>query len=109
MRTLEEATKFLESLILFHLGNDWKLNINKRFKHLYGRCDYLTHIIHIEYQSAIHCTDEHLRQMVLHEIAHGLTHNVGHNKLFKAMCGMIECSNDTPYFEDYASLDYLPE
>ena len=109
MRTLYEATILIEGLIAFHLGGDWKLNINHRFKALYGRCDFLTHIIHIRPDCAIHCTEEHLIQMVLHEIAHGLIHNVGHGKNFKAVCGMIECANDSPYFSDYASLDYLPK
>jgi hypothetical protein len=106
-RTLKEATALIEYLVLCHLGDDWRVNINHRFKALYGRCDFLTHIIHIAPDCAIYCTEEHLRQMVLHEIAHGLTGNVGHNKIFKAVCGMIECANDTPFFSDYASLDYL--
>ena len=107
MRTILEATRMIESMIYAHLGADWRFNMNHRFKSLYGRCDYLTRIIHISTDCAIYCTEEHLIQMVLHEIAHGLAGNVGHNKVFKAVCGMLECENDSPYF--YASLDYLPK
>lgn len=109
MRTIEEAILIIEELIASHLGGDWRLKINYRFTASYGMCEFLTHIIHIAPDCAIHCTEDHLRQMVLHEIAHGLTHNVGHNKIFKAVCKEIGCKTDTPYFSDYASLSYLPK
>ena len=107
LRTINEASNIIEDLIYDHLGSDWRFSVNHRFKRLYGRCDFLTRTIQIASVCATHCTDDHLQQMVLHEIAHGLSQNVGHNKVFKAICGMLECANDTPYFEDYASLDYL--
>ena len=106
LRTVKEATRMIERMIYSHLDDDWRFNLNGRMTSSYGRCDFLTRIIHIARDCALLCTDIHLEQMVLHEIAHGLTNNVGHNKVFKAVCGMLECQNDTPYFEDYASLDY---
>lgn len=107
LRTLKEATRMIERIMYAHLGGDWRFYINHRFKSTYGRCDFLARIIEISTECATRCTDEHLQQMILHEIAHGLTGNVGHGKTFKAVCGMIECQNDSPHFEDYASLDYI--
>ena len=107
LRTTKEATRLIERLIFAYLGSDWRFNMNGRFKVLYGRCDFLTHIIHIATDCALRCTEEHLIEMVKHEIVHGLSHNVGHNESFKQICEDIGCKNNTPYFSDYASLGYL--
>ena len=109
LRTVKEATRMIERMMYAHLGSDWRFNMNNRFKRLYGRCDYLPHIIHIATDCALYATEEHLIQMVLHEIAHGLSGNVGHGKVYKDICRLIGCKIDTPYFDDYANLSYLTE
>ena len=106
-RTIKEATRMIERMIYAHLGSDWRFNINHHFKSSYGRCDFLPHIIHIATDCALYATEEHLTQMVLHEIAHGLSGNVGHGKVYKDICRLIEFKIDTPYFDDYADLSYL--
>ena len=80
-----------------HLNNSYELSFNSRAKNLCGRCWIgKKKIIEITtaYMVSPHITLEHIKETILHEIAHALTPGDGHGKKWKQMAIRIGCSGN---------------
>lgn len=90
-----KATK----LMLFHGLNDWCFNFNKGTSML-GLCEYDKKRISVSI-NYVNTHPEHvIMDTILHEIAHALTPNHGHDNVWKEKAKQIGCVGERLYHKD---------
>lgn len=82
-----ELKKMTEKLMYDHglIQNGWKFNYG-RGKKTFGTCSYTKKEIRISKHLARVNTEERVKLTILHEIAHALTPNHGHDNVWKVKC-----------------------
>jgi predicted SprT family Zn-dependent metalloprotease len=89
---LNRVTELAESLISQHGLSDWTFRLN-RSKRMLGVCKASKRLIELSTTYVIQNSEEHVRDTILHEIAHalvGIEH--GHDNVWKEMCIILGCS-----------------
>jgi len=106
---LDKAINMAQSLFKKHglidldppyiASNNWKFKFNTRFTSTLGRCVYTTKTIELGGVFVMNNTEDRVRRTILHEIAHALCPNDGHNWKWKRTCiaiggdGQTRCSD----------------
>jgi predicted SprT family Zn-dependent metalloprotease len=86
---LIEARTLAESLLVQHNLKDWKF-VFTQAKFWFGQCDYKNKTIELSQLLTELNPEEHVRDTILHEIAHALVPaNVHHGKVWKDMAEKI--------------------
>jgi len=84
--TINQAIKLGTKILREHKElNSWTVVTNKR-KAAFGVCNYSLRRIELSEILIPRCTDESIKDTIIHEIAHALTEGHNHDKVWKAKC-----------------------
>lgn len=94
----------MDTLLVRRLGNEllekynlkekgWKFGIDTSNKS-YGRCDYKNKVIFLSKVFCLTITDFEIKDTILHEIAHIMCPNHGHDDVWKKTAISIGCSGN---------------
>ena len=90
-----EVIELARGLFLKHGLSEWTFEIYKR-KRSCGTCFYTKKKIAISKFLIKYATDEQIKQILLHEMAHALCGvDIGHGRVFKYKCREIGCTEET--------------
>lgn len=106
MTNLTEIREFANEVLRDeHLAEDgWTFTFNGRLRRALGRCCYSDRTIELSRDFAVaHGLDEHVKDTILHEVAHALTPGHGHDKVWKRVARRLGA---TPRATNKAPLKY---
>lgn len=92
----EIAARNLANALLEEHGlrdKGWRFAFDESKSH-FGLCDYRRKVIFLSRIFCLTITDEHVKDTLLHEIAHALTPGHGHDAIWKAKARSIGCTGD---------------
>lgn len=83
---IQDAEKLARELMAKHLDDSWELAFNSKLT-AFGQCNYTAKKILLSKPLTEVNNEQILREVILHEIAHALTHSWdGHNSVWKEKC-----------------------
>lgn len=94
---LEDARKMAGELLERHGLDEWHFHMNGRYKTRFGNCNCRDKVISISSRLTKLNSEEEVRNTILHEIAHALTPNHGHDKMWKMKAKQIGCDAERCY------------
>lgn len=74
--------------------NDWSIVIEELPENVLGECDYNQKLITISPIVCYICNFKQAKNIVLHEVAHALCPNEGHNEIWQAKAIEIGCTGN---------------
>jgi len=91
--TLSQAQQLAESLMTHYGLKDWRFQFDSA-KRRFGACNYTRKQIRLSALLTQNNDEVRVKDTILHEIAHALTPGHGHDKVWKAKCREIGCSDE---------------
>lgn len=100
--TLEYVEEKIKELFTKHNLNDWKFQWMKRMSKFSraGSCNYKNKVIKMSPTFVELNSEEHVNEVMLHEIAHALMPRHHHNKFWKRKALEIGCTGNTYYSKE---------